>query len=296
MNKILNREKFSYDLNGDALYQQYKDKYMQQGKMAMQDTMGQAAAMTGGYGNSYAATAGNQAYQAHLENLNDIVPELYQMAYDKYNQEGQDLYNQFGLLSSDRSQKYGEWEAGYNRALAERDYTQGVYESERSYDYGKYIDGRDFAYGQYRDDVADQQWQQSYDYQVERDAVADQQWQQTYDYQVGRDAVTDAQWQASFNEGQRQFNADLAERQRQFNEKNSYDSGGVDEEDGGFVESKETYAGWDRAAWDEYFSTIRTTEGEDAARAEAQRLLSLGYLPQQFAYVAGIASRGTLGH
>ena len=31
-NKILNREKFSYDLNGDALYKQYKDRYTQQGK------------------------------------------------------------------------------------------------------------------------------------------------------------------------------------------------------------------------------------------------------------------------
>ena len=103
MGKIMNRDKFSYDVNGDALYQQYKDKYIQQGKMAMQDTMGQASAMTGGYGNSYAATVGNQAYQASLENLNDIVPELYQMAYDKYNQEGQDMYNQYSMLSDDRN-------------------------------------------------------------------------------------------------------------------------------------------------------------------------------------------------
>ena len=79
-NAWANRDKFSYDLNGDALYQQYKDKYIQQGRLAMQDTIGQASAMTGGYGNSYAATAGNQAYQAHLQNLNDIVPQLYQMA------------------------------------------------------------------------------------------------------------------------------------------------------------------------------------------------------------------------
>ena len=58
LNQILNREKFSYDLNGDALYQQYKDLFTTQGKMAMMDTMGQAQAMTGGYGNSYAQTVG----------------------------------------------------------------------------------------------------------------------------------------------------------------------------------------------------------------------------------------------
>ena len=105
---INNRKAFSYDLNGDALYQQYKDKYIQQGKMAMQDTMGQAAAMTGGYGNSYAASVGNQAYQAQLNNLNDIIPELYQMAYDKYNQEGQDLYNKYSLLSNEKELDYGK--------------------------------------------------------------------------------------------------------------------------------------------------------------------------------------------
>ena len=67
MDSILNREKFTYDLNGDALYQQYKDKYIQQGKMAMGDAIGQASAMTGGYGNSYAQSVGQQMYQKELQ-------------------------------------------------------------------------------------------------------------------------------------------------------------------------------------------------------------------------------------
>ena len=120
--KIFNRQDFSYDVNSDALYQQYKDKYITQGKVAMQDAMGQAAALTGGYGNSYAATAGNQAYQSHLQQLNDVVPELYQMAYDRYNQEGQELYNQYGMLMDDRDRAYGMWSDGYNRVIGERDY------------------------------------------------------------------------------------------------------------------------------------------------------------------------------
>lgn len=120
--KIFNRKDFSYDVNGDAIYQQYKDKYIQQGKMAMADTIGQASAMTGGYGNSYAASAGNQAYQAHLQQLNDVVPELYQMAYDRYNQEGQELYNQYGMLMDDHDRAYGMWNDGYNRAMDERTY------------------------------------------------------------------------------------------------------------------------------------------------------------------------------
>ena len=115
MDNIKNYGKFSYDLNGDALYQQYKDKFVQQGKMAMQDTMGQAAAMTGGYGNSYAQSVGQQAYQAQLQNLNDVVPELYQLALDRYNMGKEDLYNQYGLASTERQNEYGVYQDKYGR-------------------------------------------------------------------------------------------------------------------------------------------------------------------------------------
>ena len=140
MNRILNREKFSYDINGDALYQQSKDKYINQGKIAMADTMGQAAAMTGGYGNSYSASVGNQAYQASLQQLNDVIPELYQMAYDRYNQEGQDLYNQYGLLSDDRNTQYGMWSDKYNRLATDRSYYSTEADNAFNKDYGMWVD------------------------------------------------------------------------------------------------------------------------------------------------------------
>ena len=117
LSDIKNRKDFSYNLDEDALYQQYKDKYIKQGKLAMADTIGQASAMTGGYGNSYAQSVGNQAYQASLENLNDIVPELYQMAYDKYQNETQDLYNQYGLLLEDYAREYRVHSDEYNKLL-----------------------------------------------------------------------------------------------------------------------------------------------------------------------------------
>ena len=184
INKILNREKFSYDLNGDALYQQYKDKYIQQGKMAMMDTMGQAQAMTGGYGNSYAQSVGQQAYQSHLQELNDIVPELYQMAYDQYAQEGQDMYNQAALLAQQEDRDYGRYQDAMNAWQAERDYLAGRYDSERDYDYGKYTDERDFGYGAYIDD-------------------------RNYQYQQEQDAIEAERWQKEFEEAQRQYNEQM---------------------------------------------------------------------------------------
>lgn len=114
---IQNYGPFSYDFNADALYQQYKDRYIQQGKLAMQDVMGQAAAMTGGYGSSYAASVGNQAYQQSLQQLNDVIPELYQLAYDRYNTGKQDLYAQADYLNQLHAREYGEHQDGYNQLL-----------------------------------------------------------------------------------------------------------------------------------------------------------------------------------
>ena len=175
IDQITNRDKFSYDLNGDALYQQYKDQYTQQGKMAMMDTMGQAQAMTGGYGSSYAQSVGQQAYQGYLQKLNEVVPELYGMALDQYNQEGQDLLNQYSLLASQEEQDYGRYRDDVSDYYAQLQQTYDQYNAERDYDYSQWADGRDFAYGQYSDDRA-------YEYQQGRDAVADEQWQQEYEF------------------------------------------------------------------------------------------------------------------
>lgn len=137
-NNINNRAKFSYDLNGDALYQQYKDKFINQGRLAMADTMGQASAMTGGYGSSYAVTAGNQAYQSHLQNLNDIVPQLYQMAYDRYTQEGQDLKDKYSILNNMYQTEYGEHRDKKSDYYTELGRLTEAYNTERAYDRGVY--------------------------------------------------------------------------------------------------------------------------------------------------------------
>lgn len=208
--QITNREKFSYDINSDALYQQYKEQYSSLGKLAMQDTMGQAAAMTGGYGSSYASTAGNQAYQSYLSQLNEVVPELYGMALDKYNAEGQELYNQYGLLSDQENQDYGRYQDKYNQWASERDHLQGVYDSERAFDYSKYADDRNFEYGKYSDD-------RNLEYSEYRNAIADKQWQKEYDESVRQHneqmAFTKEQWayeKAAYEDSKKSYSGSTA--------------------------------------------------------------------------------------
>ena len=119
--KIMNRGEFTFDLNKDKLYQQYRDLYAQMGRSAMEDAMGQGAALTGGYGSTYSQNAGQQAYNAYLQKLNEVVPELYTAAYDRYNQEGQNLMNLYTMARSNADSAYErDYNQWYNRLQLER--------------------------------------------------------------------------------------------------------------------------------------------------------------------------------
>lgn len=122
--QIVNRPKFSYDINSDMLYNQYVQQYQQMGKMAMNDTMGQAAALTGGYGSSYGQAVGQQQYDAYLQRLNDAIPELYGMAYDRYNDETDALLKQYSMLGDMRDEEYGRYQDAYSKWYSERAYAQ----------------------------------------------------------------------------------------------------------------------------------------------------------------------------
>lgn len=131
LKRLTERESFSYSPEGDAMYQHYKNRYTGSAHKAMKDTMGQAAAMTGGYASSYAQIAGQQAYDSTMQGLDDVIPELYQIAVDRYNSETADLENRY-LYASDA---YDRWEAANaeeaeeSRSLSE---TQNLNELFRS--------------------------------------------------------------------------------------------------------------------------------------------------------------------
>lgn len=131
--KIMNRGEFSYDVNKDKLYQQYRDLYAQMGRGAMEDTMGQAAALTGGYGSTYSQNAGQQAYNAYLQKLNEVVPELYDAAYNRYNQEGQNLMNLYTMARNNADSAYErDYNQWYNRLQLERSDEDTTYNRQQT--------------------------------------------------------------------------------------------------------------------------------------------------------------------
>ena len=114
--EITGRAPFEFDLNGEALYQQYRDAALRDGALAMQDTAAQGAALSGGYGSSYSQSAAQQSYNAQLERLNDRIPYIYAAALDRYDREGDRLKDLYSLAADSYSRAYNAENDDYNRA------------------------------------------------------------------------------------------------------------------------------------------------------------------------------------
>lgn len=189
---ILNNKEFSYtgkDLMNDDLYKMYSDMYTQNARKSMQDAMGNAQAMTGGYGSTYSQAAGQQAYDNQMSQMNAVALELADRAYDRYLNQQQDRYNQMGVLTGLDNTDYGRYRDTVGDWKDDRNYYANRYDSEYARDYGEYRDSvadaqnnRDFwagmydtehdnDFGEYQSDLAESQWNQEFAHQKEMDAA-----------------------------------------------------------------------------------------------------------------------------
>ena len=195
MTRYANRPAFQYNAKNDPNYAAYAGEYTRLGRTAMEDTMARAAALTGGYGNSYAAMAGQNAYNSYMSALAAKVPELEQMAYQRYQNEGNDMLNLYELYANREAQDYNR----YNDQLANN--RQQISLLNNLYD-----DRYSQAYQLARDSIADARYadqtaydrgidERNYAYQLARDAVADRRYedetQYARNYQASRDAQDD---------------------------------------------------------------------------------------------------------
>ena len=177
--QILGREAFAYDPEKDPTYQQYKESYTRNGERAMQDTLGQVSARTGGLASSYAGSAAQQTYDGYMSALADKIPELRQLAYSMYQDEGNEMRANLEMLMA---------------------LEQG--------DYAKYTD----LLGQWNTD-------RNFDYGVHRDQISDNRYNNEWNYQVGRDDIADKRyedetaWERSQYTSEKEYNQALAKAQ-----------------------------------------------------------------------------------
>ena len=175
--EIASRGAFSYDLGTDLVYRQYREQYQSAGRMAMEDTMGRAAALTGGYGSSYGQQAGQQAYNAYLQKLNEVVPELYSQAREQYDREGSALYDRYELVRSRDASDYARYRDRVSDYYAELSDARSAYDAEADRDYRRYADSRSSALQEAKL-ASDNYWNQL-DYEADRtDAANTQYWKQ----------------------------------------------------------------------------------------------------------------------
>lgn len=306
-NKIINRQPFSYDVNGDALYQQYKDQYVNLGKMASADVMGQAAAMTGGYGNSYAQSVGQQAYQGYLQQLTDKVPELYQLALSKYNSEGDELYKQHSMYADLYNTEYDQYRDAVGDYQTNRNYLADRVDASTAADLDLYNTNRDTAHAEnesynkiisdnrsYYADIAQELANLEWGKYTDTESITAKAYEMYNDnvYKAEQTRIAEAELAQRAKEHEAELALEekkLAESQRQYNmslAKQQYENtldGEIDPVD---------YATWDGADWHTYFSYIRQAEGEDAALAELDEFNQAGLIPQEHQAMAASGARG----
>ncbi len=231
--EINGQKPFQYSVNQDALFQSLSDYYTQQAKQASLNAQGQAAGLTGGYGNSAAQAAGSQAYQQALLPLYDKAMDTARFAYDVYQGNQADRLNRLQALQSMDATAYarnrdelGDWER-------EREYQTGRYDTEANRDMQAYYNDLDYALKRAQIENADyrsEQERQEAIRQFEMNYAADQArfgWQQQvdqrdydrnvmesdrnyglqreqFDYGKQQDAQQQANWQAQFDYGKQQ--------------------------------------------------------------------------------------------
>ena len=154
LDAILNREDFSWSKDTDPLYGQYRKSYLREGDRATADALGQAAAASGGRPSTAAVTAATQAGDYYAAQLNDIIPTLYQQAYDQYldeyNMSLQDLnavntqeqldyakyLDDLTQFNTDRNFAFNEYLSDFDILQSQLAALQGQDES----DYGRWMD------------------------------------------------------------------------------------------------------------------------------------------------------------
>ncbi len=159
--QILGRAAFEYDPEKDPTYQQYKESYTKNGQRAMQDTLGQVSARTGGLASSYAGSAAQQTYDGYMSALADKIPELKQLAYEMY-------LDELNGKRADLSMLMGLDDSAYNKFLT---------------DLGQYNTDRSFDYGMYQNEVGDSRYKTEWAYQLSQDQLNNKRYEEERDYE-----------------------------------------------------------------------------------------------------------------
>lgn len=168
LDAILNREDFSWNKEDDPQWSSYKKSYLREGDRATQNALAQASAASGGRASTAAVTAASQAGDYYAAQLNDIIPTLYQQAYDRYLNEYSMMLQDLGAVNTQEQLDYAKYldqvsqyntdrNFAYNQYLGDFDILQGKLSSlqgQDAVDYNRVWDEAEREYGREMDRAA----------------------------------------------------------------------------------------------------------------------------------------------
>lgn len=156
LDAIINRPDFSWSKETDPQWSSYKKSYLREGDRATENALGQAAAASGGRPSTAAVTAATQAGDYYATQLNDIIPTLYQQAYDQY-------LNEYNMSLQDLNAVNNQEQLDYAKYLDQL----GQYNTDRNFAFNQYLSDFDILQNQ----LASLQGQDSVDYNRWMDKV-----------------------------------------------------------------------------------------------------------------------------
>lgn len=160
LDRILNREDFSWSKETDPQWSSYKKSYLREGDRATANALAQASAASGGRPSSYAVNAATQAGDYYATKLNDVIPTLYQQAYERY-------LDEYNMKLKDLNTVNQQEQLDYAKYLDRL----GQFNTDRGFAYQNYADD----YDRLRSQLADVQGQDQIDYARYLDEVSRQQ-------------------------------------------------------------------------------------------------------------------------
>ena len=160
LDRILNREDFSWSKETDPQWSSYKKSYLREGDRATANALAQASAASGGRPSSYAVNAATQAGDYYATKLNDVIPTLYQQAYERY-------LDEYNMKLKDLNAVNQQEQLDYAKYLDRL----GQFNTDRGFAYQNYADD----YDRLRSQLADVQGQDQIDYARHLDETSRQQ-------------------------------------------------------------------------------------------------------------------------
>lgn len=87
------------NINADKLYNQYRELYEKNAQASAENAYGLASRNTGGYGNSYAASAAAAAYNSYMEGLTDRALDIEKLNLEKHSAGREDRLKTLAALN-----------------------------------------------------------------------------------------------------------------------------------------------------------------------------------------------------